>query len=99
MDAALKLCKDSVYHGWTKFDRQEHKFRGCIFWNQPSNGPAGTCWLMLGKELYSWNKANMSINNIILGTYWLDWYGSITINNHTTGTSQRNPNRHITTCQ
>ena len=50
-----------------------------------SHHPAGTCWLKLGNELYSWNKANMSINNIILGTYWLDWYGSITIQNHTTG--------------
>lgn len=45
----------------------------------------GTCWLKLGGELWSWNKANMSINNIILGTYWLDWHGTITLTNHTTG--------------
>jgi len=50
---------------------------------------AGTCWLKLGEEVYSWNKANLTINNIILGTYWLDWHGNITITNHTTGDSSR----------
>lgn len=47
--------------------------------------PTGTCWLRLGDEVWSWDKANMSINNIIMGSYWLDWYGNITLRNHSTG--------------
>ena len=54
---------------------------------------AGTCWLKLGGELWSWNKAKMSINNIILGTYWLDWNGNITITNHSTGTDPLSPHQ------
>ncbi|KAK9811536.1 hypothetical protein WJX72_005524 [[Myrmecia] bisecta] len=58
--------------------------------------PTGQCWLdlqppvvdasgPLPKDHYSWNKATSGINNIIMGKLWLDWYGEITVRNHTTG--------------
>ena len=71
--------------GWQYYGEIELRSK---FWGKSVEMlPTGTCWLRLGDELWSWNKANMSINNIIIGTYWLDWYGKITLQNHTTGKS------------
>ncbi|KAK9862227.1 hypothetical protein WJX84_007106, partial [Apatococcus fuscideae] len=51
--------------------------------------PTGTCWLQLpgSGDLYSWEKVTCQINNLIMGKYWLEWHGTVTIKNHTTGES------------
>ncbi|KAF1744618.1 hypothetical protein MXB_5034 [Myxobolus squamalis] len=34
---------------------------------------------------YSWNKVTTYVNNIVLGTLWIDQGGEFTVNNHSTG--------------
>jgi len=58
------------------------------FWGTTVNVfPAGKMELYLAttNEHYVWNKAALSIHNLVLGQMWLDFYGDIQIKNVDTG--------------
>ena len=58
------------------------------FWGTTLNVfPAGRIELFLEttQERYVWNKASISIHNLVLGQLWLDFHGEIQIKNVTTG--------------
>jgi hypothetical protein len=48
--------------------------------------PLGYCHVILKKtgEHFSWKKVTTSVNNIIVGTLWIDHYGDLRVTNHST---------------
>jgi len=58
------------------------------FWGKSLEiNPTGSISLRLLKhdEVYTWNKITTCMNNIIVGTKWIDNYGALTVINQTTG--------------
>jgi hypothetical protein len=58
------------------------------FWGKSLEvNPIGSITLRLHKfdEVYTWNKLTTCMNNLIVGTKWIDNYGALSVVNQTTG--------------
>lgn len=77
-------------HGWHMTGEYQLKSK---FWGPMIEArPAGTTRLTLPPPLghqFVWNKARMTIHNIVLGKLWVEWTGDVVVCNQATGETAR----------
>eukprot|EP00123_Amoebidium_parasiticum_P016706 comp23550_c0_seq2/m.39764 comp23550_c0_seq2/g.39764 ORF comp23550_c0_seq2/g.39764 comp23550_c0_seq2/m.39764 type:complete len:735 (-) comp23550_c0_seq2:217-2421(-) len=66
---------------WWKQVDIKNKFRG----KSMEVYPTGTIHVLIGDEHYTWDCVTSVVNNLVVGTLWVDQYGPMTIKNHKTG--------------
>ncbi|KAJ3625367.1 hypothetical protein Zmor_004291 [Zophobas morio] len=90
----FRVCCEQVSHhppitavhaegnGWTFYKQVDLKsrFRGKTL----EITPVGTLHVRMGQEHYTWSCLTSTVNNIIIGTLWVDAGGELLIKNHQT---------------